>query len=175
AVAWKSVAPLTLPSKGFVPTDPASPYYHWGNLDAAVSAAVAHGIGPILTVVTTPNWAYNVQPGTWTGGDPKIDALGAFATALARRYDGSGPAPAVHAFSVWNEPNLTRNLFPQDPTYYLQMANAVADSVHAVNPANLALAGELAPAKHPPLATDKNNAIPPLTWLRTMLCISDTT
>jgi hypothetical protein len=174
SVLWKLIAPRTLPSKGWDPTNPSSSYYHWDSVDAMVSAAVAHGITPILDIMAPPTWGYNVQPGPGTGGQPKVDALGAFAMALARRYNGSGPAPAVHAFSVWNEPNFKSNFFPQDPTYYLQMANAVADSVHAVNPANLALAGELAAAKHPATATDKNNAIPPLTWLREMLCISNT-
>ncbi|HUZ14599.1 MAG TPA: hypothetical protein VMU72_00290 [Gaiellaceae bacterium] len=174
-VSWKSVAPLTLPSSGFDPTDPSSPYYRWSSLDATVSAAVSHGVQPILDIVGTPKWAYHVKPGTWTGGQPDINSLGSFATALASRYDGSGPAPAVHAFSVYNEMNFNRNLYPQDPTYYRSMVNAVADSVHAVDPNNLALAGELAPFKHAATKTDKNNVIPPLNFMRTMLCISTTT
>jgi len=174
-VSWKSIAPLTLPSSGFDPTDPGSPYYRWSSLDATVSAAVANGVQPILDVVGTPTWAYHVNPGTWTGGQPDIDKLGKFATALATRYDGSGPAPAVHAFSVYNEMNFNRNFFPQDPTYYRSMVNAVADSVHAVSSQNLALAGELAPFKHAPSKTDKNSVIPPLTFMQKMLCLSTTT
>lgn len=175
-ISWKSVAPLTLPSSGFVQTDPNSPYYHWSSLDATVSAAEAHGITPILDIVGTPKWAYHVQPtDTWHGGQPDIDSLGRFATALASRYDGSGPAPAVHTFSVYNEMNFNRNLSPQDPVYYRGMVNAVAHSVHAVDPSNLALAGELAPYKHAKTSTDKNNVIAPITWMQQMLCVSSTT
>lgn len=173
-VSWKSIAPLTRPSSGFVPTDPSSPYYHWTSLDATVTAAEAHGIQPILDIVGTPKWAYHVQPGTWTGGQPDVGELGAFAKALALRYDGSGPAPAVHAFSVYNEVNFNRNLSPQDPVWYRYMVNAVADSVHSVNSSNLALAGELAPFKHAATKTDKNNVIPPLTWMQKMFCLSGT-
>jgi len=169
-VLWTSVAPLTLPSKGFHPADPASPYYRWSRLDATVAAALANNVQPIFDIWGPPDWAYEVQPGSWTGGSPKLEALGDFATALASHYRDS-----VHAFSVWNEPNFTRNLYPQDPTYYRSMVNAVADSVHAVNPANLALAGELAPYKHAASPTDKNTPIPPLDFMRTMLCISNTT
>jgi len=167
-VSWRSIAPGNLPSS-WDPTDPASPYYHWSGLDATVSAAEANGIAPILDIVLPPSWGYHVQPGTWTGGQPKLDALAAFATALARHYS------AVHAFSVWNEPNFNRNLNPQDPTYYRSMVNVVADSVHAVNPDNLALAGELAPFKHAPSKTDKNSVIPPITFMQKMLCLSTTT
>jgi hypothetical protein len=170
-VSWRSVAPLTLPSPSslFDPTDPNSSYYRWSSLDATVAAAKSHGINPILDIVATPSWAYHVPPGKWTGGQPDINALGAFATALATRYKGS-----VGAYSVWNEPNFNRNLNPQDPTYFRSMVNAVADSVHAVDPSNLALAGELAPFKHAKTKTDPNNVIPPLTWMQQMLCVSAT-
>jgi hypothetical protein len=171
-VSWASIAPGILPAHGFDPTDPTSPYYSWSALDSSVSAAKAAGITPILNIVSPPGWGYDTLPGTWTGGSPKIDALGAFATALATHYNGHGSAPAEHVFSVWNEPNFNRNLYPQDPTYYRSMVNAVADSVHAVNPANLVLAGELAPFKHKPSGKDKNNVIPPLSFMQKMLCVS---
>jgi hypothetical protein len=170
-MSWKAVAPLTLPSPSslFHPTDPSSPYYRWSSLDATVAAAQAHGIKPILDIVATPSWAYHVQPGKWTGGQPDITSLAAFATALATRYAGS-----VHAFSVWNEPNFNRNLYPQDPAYYRWMVSAVADAVHAVDPSDLVLGGELAPYKHAKTKTDPNNVIPPITWMQQMLCVSST-
>jgi hypothetical protein len=170
-VAWKSIAPVKYPKHGFAQSDPNSPYYRWGALDASVSAAVAAGLTPILDIFTTPSWGYSVKP-TFAGGTPKIPALAHFATAVATRYDGSGPEPAVHVFSVWNEPNFNRNLYPQNPMVYKEMVNAVADSVHGVNPANLAVAGELAPFKHQSSASDKNRVTPPLDFMRKMLCLS---
>ena len=168
-VAWRNVAPTTRPAS-WDPTDPASPYYNWTGLDATISAALSHGIQPMLDIVQTPSWGYHVQPvGVFKGGQPDNGDLGAFAKALASRY------PDVHAFSVWNEPNFNRNLYPQDPVYYRYMVNAVADAVHAVNPANLALAGELAPFKHTPSGSDKNNVTAPITWMQQMLCVSATT
>jgi hypothetical protein len=172
-VYWNSIAPKTLPASGFVATDPASPYYHWSSLDASVTAANAAGITPILDIVGTPSWAYNVQPGAWTGGSPKLGALGAFATAIAKHYDGS--SPAAHVFSVWNEPNYNKNLYPQSGNLYRSMVNEVSDSVHAVDPADLVAAGELAPFKHTPSTRDRNHAIPPLAFMNQMLCLSNTT
>ncbi len=172
-VSWKSIAPQNLPSN-WNPKDPNSPYYDWSSLDATVSSAEAHGIQPILDIVAPPTWGYHVAPGKWTGGQPDINDLGRFATALATRYDGSGPAPAVHAYSVWNEPNFNRNLYPQDPVYYRDMVNAVADAVHTVDPSNLALAGELAPFKHATSKGDPNSVTAPITWMQQMLCVSST-
>ncbi|HEY2353724.1 MAG TPA: hypothetical protein VGH79_02330 [Gaiellaceae bacterium] len=174
---WKTIAPSTLPSSDWTLADqanPNSPYYHWGALDATVEAAEANGIKPILDILGTPSWAYHVQPSGVGGGQPDVNMLGAFAKALALRYNGSGPAPAVHAYSTYNEVNFNRNFSPQDPTYYRYMVNAVADSVHAVDSSNLALAGELAPYKHASSKKDKNNVIAPITWMQKMLCVSST-
>jgi hypothetical protein len=169
-VYWSAIAPKTFPVNGFDPSDPTSPYYHWGALDASVAAAQAAGITPILDILSPPGWAYNVEPGTWSGGSPKIGPLGAFATALAKHYDGSHPA--AHVFSVWNEPNFKKNLYPQSETLYRSMVNAVADAVHGVDPSDLVVAGELAPFKSADDKKDRNHAIPPLEFMRHMLCIS---
>jgi hypothetical protein len=168
-VSWRAVAPSTRPSS-WNPTDPNSPYYHWSAIDSTVSSAISHGIHPILDIVATPTWGYHVAPAKFSGGQPNLTDLGQFATALASRYDN-----IVKAYSVWNEPNFNRNLSPQDPTYYRSMVNAVADSVHAVDPSALALAGELAPFKHAKSKHDPNNVIAPLTWMQQMLCISSST
>ena len=172
--SWASIAPVSLPPSGFDPTDPASSYYRWTAMDAAVAGAVAAGLTPFLDIAAPPAWGYSVQPkpALAQGGTPKIDALGAFASALAARYNGSGPAPAVRAYAVWNEPNFNRNLYPQSPVTYRSMVNAVADSVHAVNAANLVVAGELAPFKHVPVGADKNSVTPPLGFMKSMLCVS---
>jgi hypothetical protein len=172
-VHWALVAPARLPQSGFDPTDPASPYYRWSSLDASVAAADANGITPILDIVSPPSWGYDVPRGRWTGGSPKIGALSDFATALAKHYDAGHPA--AHVFSVWNEPNFIKNLYPQHAVLYRSMVNAVADSVHAVDPSNLVLAGELAPFRHTLSTRDRNHAIPPLTFMRHMLCISSAT
>ncbi len=174
-VKWDSIAPTKFPVGGFTRGDPKSPYYRWKALNASVLAANAAGITPILDIVAPPNWAYAVKRGTWTGGSPKIAELHAFATAIAKHFDGVSPAPVAHVFSVWNEPNYNKNLFPQDASLYRSMVNTVSDAIHLVDPSDLVLAGELAPVKHAPKGTDRNHAIPPLDFMRSMLCVSNTT
>ena len=85
---------------------------------------MAAGLTPLLVVShapafaeAAPRWRY-AYPGSW---DPSPEALRAFATALARRYDGGFPDPLDLArtlpryvcFQGWNEPNLARYLEPQ--------------------------------------------------------------
>ncbi len=172
AVTWRVIAPDT-PPDGFVATDPTSPGYEWGGLDAAVEAADAAGVTPILDISGVPKWAYSRRPPPPNGGTPKVAALGDFATALATHYDGSTPGvPAEHVFQVWNEPNLSLNLYPVKPGKYRAMLNAVADAVHAVDPTNLVVAGALEPVGHKKTKKVKWYSTPPLAFMRSLLCLS---
>jgi hypothetical protein len=171
-VPWRSIAPATRPS-GFVASDPNSPGYSWGGFDSIVQSAVSAGLTPILDVNENPNWAYAVKPNGPNGGTPRASALGDFATALATHYDGSTPeVPAVHVFQVWNEPNLSLDMSPVSASNYRGMVNAVADAVHAVDPANLVIAGGLDPYGHPKGKHRVWYAVRPLAYMRSLLCLS---
>ncbi|MFL5954448.1 MAG: cellulase family glycosylhydrolase, partial [Gaiellaceae bacterium] len=172
SVSWNSIAPST-PPEGFVATDPTSPGYSWVGTVAVVVAAEAAGLTPILYVSQPPAWAYDTPPTTVNGGSPNVADLGDFATALATHYDGSTPgAPAEHVFQVWNEPNLSLYMSPVSASKYRDMVNAVADAVHAVDPANLVVAGGLDPYGHPKSKGQEWYATAPLTYMRSLLCLS---
>src|SRR5204863_1426434 len=133
-------------------------------LDVALRAAKAAGLDPLLVPFVAPDraeapgrWRY-ATAGTWA---PRPEALGDFATALARRYSGAfadpllrGAAlPAVRRWQAWNEPNLPQFLQPQwiaakgrwkaySPLRYRAMLNAFSAGIHAVQPtAAVATAG----------------------------------
>lgn len=162
-VRWSDIAPVTPPT-GFVATDPDSPGYSWQSVNATVAAAEAAGVTPILDIMSPPAWA------TVAGGiTPQIAALGDFATAIATHYDGHHGAPASHVFQVWNEPNLSLDLDPVDANTYRSMVNAVATSVHAVNPKNIVVAGDLDPFGN---TAKRFHTESPLTFMRTFLCVS---
>jgi Cellulase (glycosyl hydrolase family 5) len=170
--AWNDIAPSSPPS-GFVATDPTSVGYSWTELDSVVENAETAGLTPILDITGPPNWADTTQPSGVNAGTPSISALGQFATALATHYDGSVPGvPVVHVFQVWNEPNVSVNLGPVDPAVYRDMVNAVADSVHAVDPSNLVVAGGLDPFGHPPSNKQKWYSTTPMDFMRAVLCLS---
>jgi len=168
-VPWSSIAPATEPAD-FVPTDPSSPYYAWGWLDNTVTEIEANGLLPILDVTTPPSWALAYKGAGQTAGAPKDTDLGAFAKALALRYDGRHGEPPVHVFQVWNEPNLSLDLSPIDTAAtYRGMVNAFAASVHGVSSANLVVAGGLDPFEN--LAKTFITQAP-LAFMRSFLCLS---
>jgi hypothetical protein len=170
--------------------DPASHAYHFDALDAAVRAAVAAGLEPLLVVAHAPEfaeaphrWTY-AYAGSWAPSPP---ALEMFAAALARRYDGSFPdpldlgrsLPLVRFFQAWNEPNLPRYLEPQwiavggrwhafSPVLYRALLNAFYAGVKAVMPSDLVVGAGLAPVGEP----TGMGRMAPVRFLRSMFCLT---
>jgi hypothetical protein len=171
-VPWSLIAPST-PAVDFVATDPTSAGYSWGVIDATVMAAEAAGLTPILDIIRGPDWAYAEPPSGGNGGMPRASDLGDFATALATHYDGlTTGIPAEHVFQVWNEPNLSLDLYPASGSAYRGMVNAVSDAVHAVDPENLVVAGALDPFGHPKRKNQAWYSVAPMAFMRSMLCLS---
>src|SRR6478752_780031 len=85
AVTWPGIAP-TRPAN---PTDPADPAYRWAATDAAVAAVRGHGLQVLLSIDQAAPWAQapgrppKYRDGAWK---PDPQAVGDFATAVARRY-----------------------------------------------------------------------------------------
>ena len=78
----------------------------------------------------------------------------------------------MNVFQVWNEPNLSLDLAPAKASAYRAMVNAVADSVHAVDPQNLVVAGGLDPFGHRKSKKQKWYSVAPLAFMRSLLCLS---
>jgi hypothetical protein len=177
-VNWSAIAPSTRPD-GFDATDPTSPGYSWGNTDLVVARAEAAGLTPILDINGAPGWAHLKKPQGVNAGTPRAADLGEFATALAQHYDSSGlgtsgqGAPDAHVFQVWNEVNNSLFLGPSvSATNYRAMLNAVANAVHAVDQSNVVIAGDLDPFGHPKGKKQKWYSQSPLTFMRSLLCLS---
>lgn len=184
-VAWSAVAPQRPPAAAAA-TDPGWAGYRWAKLDAAVRAASVHGLRVLLSLGSAPDWAEGPhppskhRPGTWR---PSPTALGAFATAAARRYGGSfadaaGTLPAVGDWQAWNEPNLDYYLAPQwrrhngtfvpaSPEWYRRMLNAVYAGVRSVQPHATIVSAGTAPYGDSPGATRMR----PAQFTRELLCL----
>jgi hypothetical protein len=188
-VDWRSTVAEDPPSS-FDAADPASPDYRFAPIDAAVVSAVSAGLTPLLVVShapafaeASPRWHY-AYPGSWA---PSPTALEEFATALARRYDGSFPdpqvpggvLPRVRLFQAWNEPNLTRYLEPQwvveerrwiafSPLLYREMLNGFYSGVKSVQPSDVVVAAGVAPNGDP----EGVGRMQPVRFLRELLCLS---
>jgi hypothetical protein len=187
-VEWRYIVSADPPA-GFDASDPASPAYDFGAVDAAVRATAAAGLTPLLVVTRAPafaeaphRWPY-AYPGSWA---PNPTAFGEFAAAVARRYSGAFPdprqpgsaLPRVRLLQAWNEPNLARYLEPQwvaegrhwrafSPLVYRQLLNAFYASVKAVEPSDVVIAAGIAPNGEPAGV----GRMTPVRFLRALLCL----
>ena len=190
SVPWGAIAPggedgMTKPD-GFRPRDPTDPFYKFASLDAQVTAAVRHGLMPILTIFHAPLWAERGTEGNPGARDPDPEELARFTEAVARRYSGTvQDLPRVSHWMLWNEPNLHRYFMPQydtpygqlvqngtkalSPGRYRRLLQAFAREVHAVHPDNEVIAGGLAPFGR---AAGGRHAVAPLRFMRELLCMS---
>ena len=150
----------------FDATDPAAyPPGAWSTYDAAILAARARGLGVYLQVSgPAPLWATATHVDGVT--EPRPDEFQAFATAVARRYGA-----LVDTWSFWNEANQNAFLRPQRkngqlyaPRLYRRLYDAGRRGLAAAGRPNArVLLGELAPRG--------GQAIPPLAFLRGVLCL----
>lgn len=116
--------------------------FWWGATDRVVQRARARGLNVMAALVYTPTWA---RPAGTTDKTPPTDAndIVAFATAAARRYAPLG----VHAYQIWNEPNV--RMFWEsgpDPTRYTALLRAASRAIKSVDPFATVIAAGLAPA-----------------------------
>jgi hypothetical protein len=148
-VLWSSVAPKQRAGLANA-ADPDDPGYDWRAIDRQVALSHAAGLEPILEVFDAPRWA---TKGTHVNERPDPAAFGQFATAIARRYDGSrNDLGRVRLWSVWNEPNVEFYIRPQgtaqkipSASIYRALVNSFADAVKAVRTDNVVVAGNTAP------------------------------
>ena len=111
-ILWGFVAP-TRPADATHPGDPA---YDWARYDQIITGLRARDITPIVDFYWTPKWAT-------ASGDknaaPPVGPASEFATAIARRYNGTWPdgaggtLPLVRRLEIRNEPNIATSGFPQ--------------------------------------------------------------
>jgi hypothetical protein len=184
-VPWATVAP-TRPTDAQA-SDPSWAGYGWQAVDDQVRALVAHGITPLLMIYGAPSWAQDVgRPvgASAVAWKPEAAAYGRFAAAVARRYAGTFPdphdpsrtLPRLKEFQLWNEPNLDLHLAPQwengrpfAPVRFREMVNAGYAAIKAVQPAATVVTAGLAPFGD--YGTTSGHRIPPVAFLRSMLCL----
>jgi hypothetical protein len=121
--------------------------------DHAIAGVRARGMRAILVMTSTPCWASAAPAsvrGTCTGADANRFAVTRYpparagdfvpvATFLAKRFGG-----ALAAFEIWNEPDLSNELFwagPDKVHRYVRLARALYRPLKRANPKMTVLAG----------------------------------
>ena len=174
---WNHIAPTPNAKKaptGFRAADPNTPGYYWYELDTAVRRVRDAGLPVILTITGPgPVWASS-QPGKRSGAlNPRISEVTKFVQAVATRYRND-----VNQYILWNEPNLSLFLEPQQTCsrrsctmvaahLYRRIVRAAYPAIKRADPGSQVLIGALAPRG----AVRANTAVSPLGFLRAFACV----
>jgi polysaccharide biosynthesis protein PslG len=116
----------------------------WDKYDNIVELAEAQGIEIIARLDKPPAWSRALPPeesGSYAPPDDFQD-FADFATAVAERYQGR-----IHYYQIWNEPNGNNEWGYKnvDPEAFTRLLCLTHDSIKAVDPTAIILAGALTP------------------------------
>jgi hypothetical protein len=135
--------------------------FNWAPWDAVVRAATARGLHVLGVVAYTPQWALPTSvnlatPGSYLNPPAHPQAYGTFAGQLAARYGRRG----VHAWEIWNEPNVRAFFRPQpNPATYTAMLKSAYVSIKHNDPGATVVSGGIAPC-------NSTNGIIATRWLQ---------
>lgn len=187
-VEWAYVAPDPLSRsapRGFDAADPAQ-YPGWGPYDRLVRLAGQYGIGVQLNLTAPgPLWAMGSHPPNARAADhwyPNAVDFARFVYAAGVHYSGRVPGvPAVHDWSIWNEPNQPGWLAPQSrrvggrelavsPRLYRALVRYGFLGLYLSGHArDRILIGELAPEGD--IAGGYYDSLSPMPFLRALYCV----
>jgi hypothetical protein len=121
---------------------PTETTFKWAGFDQWVAVARAKGLNVIATVDYTPAWA-NGGHSNHNYAPTSPGAFGAFAGKVAARYAPQG----VHAYEIWNEPNIVQFWKPKpNPAAYTEALNAAYAAIHAADSQAIVVTGGSSPA-----------------------------
>jgi hypothetical protein len=117
-----------------------STQYVFERFDAVVLALRAADINILGIITYAPAWANGGQPSKFYPPTSALD-YATFAGALAKRYGPMG----VHAWEIWNEPNLGQFWMPgANPAAYTALLKAAYPGIRAADPTATVITGGLA-------------------------------
>ncbi len=169
---WNAAAPggRRRPA-GFNGRDPSQ--YDWSVYDGLVSAAQARGFAVLIALAPpAPGWATRRRGDSFGVDRPSSRWFGRFAEAAGRHFT------SVRMWTIWNEPNHPRFLYPQAtrrrtpyaPLLYRRLVTAaVAGLRRSGHGRDRILFGELLPIGKRRIF--RRNNLQPLLFLREMFCL----
>jgi hypothetical protein len=146
-VGWRDVEKY----EGLAPQD-----WDWALGDRVVRYAEQYGLKVLFRLDHQPVWT-----GGWNNGPPRnLEDFGRFCGEMAAHYRGR-----VHAYQVWNEPNLAREWAGRrpNPAEYVDLLKTCYLAVKSADPEAIVISAGLAPT-----GTDDEAAMPDDKFLRGM-------
>lgn len=120
----------------------------WNEPDRIVKAATQAGLKVLARVDIAPVWARDKSTDLKVSGPPKSNEdFGEFIFALVDRYKPGSPYGEIHAFQIWNEPNLAYEWGgqPPDPVAYTRLLKVAYEAAKRANPDAVVIAAGLSP------------------------------
>jgi polysaccharide biosynthesis protein PslG len=151
---WEQIEPL---AKGQT-TDPKFGDSTWSKFDDIVARTNALGINIMLRLDTSPRWALPPDASDGLGPPVRYEDYWDFVQQAAERYRGR-----VHAYQVWNEPNLTIEWGgqPPDPAGYARLLSGATARIRQADPNARVVIAALAPT-----LTENSEALNELIYLQ---------
>jgi hypothetical protein len=114
--------------------------YDWAPFDRVVQASTSRGLTVLATIQYTPAWA---RPAGTPGTTPPTDlsTYAGFAQAAVRHFAPMG----VHAWEIWNEPNIGFWSPAPDPARYAQMLKLAYPAIKQADPTAFVVSAGLSP------------------------------
>ena len=116
--------------------------FDWTNADRVVQQVNEHGLKLLARLSTDPEHGMHAR---WPGPPPSnAKDFAEFAAAVAKRYCGK-----VHAYQVWNEPNLTREWGgrPPNPAEYAAFLRTAYRAIKNACPSAVVISAGMAPTE----------------------------
>lgn len=180
-INWSTVAPSTKTKPaGFDGSDLRTyPAGAFSRYDALIREATARGFRVLVALTgQAPGWA-TAKKGDRSGVDrPNSTEFGRFAKAVGTRYSGGAGLPRVDFWTIWNEPNNPRFLYPAAtkghtpaaPHIYRGLVQQAVKGLRASgHGGDTILFGEILPIGKVRLF--RKNTIKPLVFMREMFCL----
>lgn len=113
--------------------------FDWSRTDRILEQVEGHGLKLVVWVAFQPWWAGGGEP---NGPPDDYDDYGDFLYALASRYKGR-----IHAYEIWNEPNLAREWGgePPNPAEYVALLKVAYQAIKRADPHALVISAGLTP------------------------------
>jgi hypothetical protein len=134
--------------------------FEWHEPDRIVQAVSESGLKLIARVDNQPKWASSRVAFPASGPADRLEDWTDYLSALATRYEGR-----IHAYEIWNEPNLAREWGeqPPDPAAYTRLLQASYTAIKAADPRALVVTAGLAPT-----TMSSDQAMPDMDFYRGM-------
>jgi hypothetical protein len=119
--------------------------YDWYRTDRIVEQVDEAGLKLLVRLDHQPLWSVRALPDELIrANQPPVDYqdFGDFCYTLAERYKGR-----IHAYQVWNEPNLSREWGdqPPNPAEYTELLKLCYEGIKAADPQAIVVSAGLAP------------------------------